>query len=165
MRYAVGVAIPVSVPATADPFVRPRVDVGAGAAFGILGLGTTLYLRPEIGYSYRAQPAATLDGHLFTAGLGLGVSPWLWEHEESRRAYGILYLMPSLVTGSYGGAPASGLRTALRLEWLFGVLGLELAHQYIERQGRPFHEVQLALALDPLAAVVLVGGILSRAHW
>jgi hypothetical protein len=53
-----------------------------------------------------------------------------------------------VVAGWYATRTVWGLRTALRADVLLGIACIEVAHQYVDRQGEGLHEIQLGFGLD-----------------
>lgn len=107
-------------------------------------------VRPAVAYGHDTHPH--LQGHRFIAGLGLGAG--------SLVAAG--YVMPSFV---YAGADGLGVRTALRGDLGFGLLTLEVSHQWLQGGSTPGpsgHAVRVMLGIDVgllLGGALLIAGL------
>lgn len=118
--------------------VTVAVDIKVGVRLGFTGNeGPTapgFWLSPELGYSYAPST------HLFVVGTGLGFG--------SRR-FAIDYT-PRFVVGSGPSGTALGGRHGLSFHLLNGLLGVEVAHQYIGE-----HDMRLMFYINP--GLLLVG--------
>jgi hypothetical protein len=126
----------------ADHRVRYTLDVELGFRYGFAAhrrLGLVGGLRPVVGYSFDTGELA--GGHLFAAGVGLGL--------HSRRLIGALSLQLRFLVGRAGDHPrALGFRTGLRYELFMGFFSLALNYQVLRLPGQTVHGFRLVLGVD-----------------
>lgn len=159
---------PVPLAPSLPPVDPAASAAGSGAEFALdlrLGLGfgarrrgsstfqTMFWLLPELGYSYgKTAPSAT---HLFMAGPGIGYGGKLV----------LVRYAPHFVVGRALGETALGVRNGLGLALLYGLFGVEVAHQYLHYTGTgaggaPLggqHDVRLMLSLNMVPLVIAIG--------
>ena len=122
------------------------VELAARIMIANLRIHDELYaiVRPALAYSHDSHPQ--LQGHRLIAGAGLGVGTLVVAG----------YVMPSFV---YAGADGLGVRTALRGDFGFGLLTLELSHQWLQggvTEGPQGHAMRVMLGLDILVLLGVV---------
>lgn len=110
-------------------------------------LRATLWLQPELGYSYERGDASNpqLSGHLGSLGLGVGYGNLLF----SSVAY-----TPRLVVGAMGDELAVGLRHGLAGHFLGRLFSAELSHQMLWVGGELHHELRLLFGINAGALLV-----------
>lgn len=160
------VPLPPSLPpadpaaAAAGPGAELALDLRLGLGFGARRRGgstfqNTFWLLPELGYSYgKTAPAAT---HLFTAGPGFGYGGKLV----------LVRYAPHFVVGRALGETALGVRNGLGLALLYGLFGVEVAHQYLHYTGTgaggaPLggqHDVRLMFSLNMVPVGIAIGAL------
>jgi hypothetical protein len=147
VRIDNGVAFPLG----ADPVAGYSLEIGAGAMLQPLvrDRGPTLWVWPELAYRYETHP--TRGGHLFDIGVGVGFGTHL---------VGVFY-RPRLVLGGIDrgtgdGPGVYGLRHGVALQALWGVLGLEVSHQYLGSNDGALNDLRLGLSVN-LAPLIWIG--------
>jgi hypothetical protein len=141
----------VVFPLGADPVAGYSLEIGAGAMLQPLvrERGPTLWVWPELAYRYETHP--TRGGHLFDIGVGVGFGGHLVA----------AFYRPRLVFGGIdrptGNGPAVyGLRQGIALEAIWGVLGLEVSHQYLGSNEGALNDFRIGLSVN-LAPLVWIG--------
>jgi hypothetical protein len=141
----------VVFPLGADPIAGYSLEIGVGAMLQPLvrDRGPTLWVWPELAYRYETHP--TRGGHLFDLGVGVGFGTHL---------VGVFY-RPRLVLGgidraSNDGPAVYGLRQGVALQALWGVLGLEVSHQYLGSNEGALNDLRLGLSIN-LAPLIWIG--------
>jgi hypothetical protein len=147
IRIDNGVAFPLG----ADPVAGYSLEIGVGAMLQPLvrDRGPTLWVWPELAYRYETHP--TRGGHLFDVGVGVGFGTHI---------VGVFY-RPRLVLGGIdrgtGDGPAVyGLRHGVAVQALWGVLGLEVSHQYLGSNDGALNDLRLGLSVN-LAPLIWIG--------
>jgi hypothetical protein len=147
LRVDNGVVFPLG----ADPIAGYSLEIGAGAMLQPLvrDRGPTLWVWPELAYRYETHP--TRGGHLFDLGVGVGFGTHL---------VGVFY-RPRLVLGGIDratndGPTVYGLRQGIAVHALWGVLGLEVSHQYLGSNEGALNDVRLGLSVN-LAPLIWIG--------
>jgi len=110
----------------------------------------TFAFRPEIGFAYDARPGD--GGARLTTGIGVGI------HSVPVAAFWV----PQLVVGPGAGAVATGIRNAVRVEFVFGIVGLDVAHQWLHGAATDLQSVEVLLAVDPGIAVTWLHWLMTR---
>jgi hypothetical protein len=110
-----------------------------------------LWVWPELAYRYETHP--TRGGHLFDLGVGVGFGTHL---------VGVFY-RPRLVLGGIergtdNGPAVYGLRQGVAVQALWGLLGLEVSHQFLGSNEGPLNDLRLGLSVN--LAPLIWGGIL-----
>ncbi len=141
----------VHIPLKADPNVGFSLELGAGAMLApidqLQDRGPTLWLWPELAYRFETHP--TRGGHLFDAGLGLGFGTHLVAG----------FYRPRLVVGGIDvGGSVFGYRHGLAVEALWGTVGLEFSHQYVDSNQGPLNDLRVGLSIN--LAPIIWGAIL-----
>jgi hypothetical protein len=138
-------------PLGANPVAGYSLEVGAGAMLQPLrrDRGPTLWVWPEVAYRFETHP--NRGGHLFDLGVGVGFGTHL---------VGAFY-RPRLVLGgidrpTQDGPAVYGLRHGVALEAIWGVLGLEVSHQYLGSNEGPLNDIRLGLSIN-LAPLIWIG--------
>lgn len=141
----------VVFPLGADPIAGYSLEIGAGAMLQPLvrDRGPTLWVWPELAYRYETHP--TRGGHLFDLGVGVGFGTHL---------VGFFY-RPRLVLGGIDrstndGPAVYGLRQGIAVQALWGVLGLEVSHQYLGSNEGALNDLRLGLSVN-LAPLIWIG--------
>lgn len=141
----------VVFPLGADPVAGYSLEIGAGAMLQPLvrDRGPTLWVWPELAYRFETHP--TRGGHLFDLGVGVGFGTHL---------VGAFY-RPRLVLGGIDrptkdGPAVYGLRHGVALETLWGVLGLEVSHQYLGSNEGALNDIRVGLSIN-LAPLIWIG--------
>jgi hypothetical protein len=141
----------VVFPLGADPIAGYSLEIGAGAMLQPLvrDRGPTLWVWPELAYRYETHP--TRGGHLFDLGVGVGFGTHL---------VGFFY-RPRIVLGgidrsSNDGPAVYGLRQGIAVQALWGVLGLEVSHQYLGSNEGALNDIRLGLSIN-LAPLIWIG--------
>lgn len=147
VRIDNGVAFPLG----ADPIAGYSLEIGAGAMLQPLvrDRGPTLWVWPELAYRFETHP--TRGGHLFDIGVGVGFGTHL---------VGVFY-RPRLVLGGIDrgteeGPAVYGLRHGVALQALWGVLGIEVSHQYLGSNEGALNDLRLGLSVN-LAPLIWIG--------
>lgn len=136
----------IAFPLRADPSdPRPRVgyslEIAAGAMLAPIDpyqdRGPTLWLWPELAYRFETHP--TRGGHLFDAGVGIGYGNHLVA----------AFYRPRLVVGGIDvGGSVYGFRHGLAVEALWGVLGLELSHQFVDSNAGRLDDLRFGIGIN-----------------
>jgi hypothetical protein len=149
LRIDNGVVFPLG----ADPIAGYSLELGAGAMLQPLvrDRGPTLWVWPELAYRYETHP--TRGGHLFDLGVGVGFGTHL---------VGFFY-RPRLVLGGIergtdDGPAVYGLRQGVAVQALWGLLGIEVSHQFLGSNEGPLNDLRLGLSVN--LAPLIWGGIL-----
>lgn len=125
----------------ADPLASFSFEVGAGAMLAPIDpyqdRGPTLWLWPELAYRFESHPLR--GGHLFDAGLGVGYGNHL---------VAAFYRPRFVVGGITGGGTKFGYRHGLALEVLWGVVGLEFSHQFVDGNLTRLDDLRLGLSIN-----------------
>jgi hypothetical protein len=141
----------VTFPLGADPVAGYSLEIGVGAMLQPLvrDRGPTLWLWPELAYRYETHP--TRGGHLFDLGLGVGFGTHL---------VGVFYrprlVLGGIERGTEAGPAVYGLRHGVALQALWGVLGLEVSHQYLGSNEGGLNDLRLGLSVN-LAPLIWIG--------
>jgi hypothetical protein len=142
LRLDQGIAFPLR-PDAASP--RPRVEYSQELAAGVMlapidpyqDRGPTLWIWPELAYRFETHP--TRGGHLFDAGVGIGYGNHLVA----------AFYRPRLVVGGIDvGGSVYGFRHGLAVEALWGVLGLELSHQFVDSNAGRLDDLRLGIGIN-----------------
>jgi hypothetical protein len=96
----------------------------------------TLWLLPQLGYSFATTQPVRTD--LFVVGLGVGVGSKLL----------LAAYTPRLVAGSSLGESAVGVRQGLAIQVLDGLFGVELAHQWLHLDSGGQHDLRLMFRVN-----------------
>lgn len=141
----------VVFPLGADPIAGYSLEIGAGAMLQPLTKerGPTLWVWPEIAYRFETHPSR--GGHLFDLGVGVGFGTHLIAG----------FYRPRLVLGGIDrptddGPAVYGLRHGLALEALWGVVGVEVSHQYLGSNEGGLNDLRLGLSIN-LAPLIWIG--------
>jgi hypothetical protein len=141
----------VVFPLGADPIAGYSLEIGAGAMLQPLvrDRGPTLWVWPELAYRYETHP--TRGGHLFDLGVGVGFGTHL---------VGVFYrprlVLGGIERGSGDGPAVYGLRQGVAVQALWGVLGLEVSHQFLGSNEGPLNDLRLGLSVN-LAPLIWAG--------
>lgn len=142
LRLDQGIAFPLR-PDAASP--RPRVEYSQELAAGVMlapidpyqDRGPTLWIWPELAYRFETHP--TRGGHLFDAGVGIGYGNHLVA----------AFYRPRLVVGGIDvGGSVYGFRHGLAVEALWGVLGLEFSHQFVDSNAGRLDDLRLGIGIN-----------------
>lgn len=129
--------------------------VELGGAIGWPGPGPidrlfagSLWLLPELGYSYRSDDSGAPGLHLGTLGLGVGYGNLL---------LGTFAYTPRLCVGAAAGETAVGLRHGVSGHFFGMLLSFELAHQLVRYTGGVLaHDLQLTFGANLGALFILL---------
>lgn len=142
LRLDQGIAFPLR-PNASSP--RPRVEYSQELAAGVMlapidpyqDRGPTLWIWPELAYRFETHP--TRGGHLFDAGVGIGYGNHLVA----------AFYRPRLVVGGIDvGGSVYGFRHGLAVEALWGVLGLEFSHQFVDSNAGRLDDLRLGIGIN-----------------
>ncbi|MFV8751592.1 hypothetical protein ACNOYE_13695 [Nannocystaceae bacterium ST9] len=143
----------VSFPLGADPRAGYSLEIAAGAMLAPIDpyqdRGPTLWLWPELAYRFETHP--TRGGHLFDAGMGIGYGNHLIA----------AFYRPRLVVGGIDvGGNVFGFRHGLALEALWGVVGLEFSHQFVDSNAGRLDDLRLGIGINlaPLIWMAILWG-------
>lgn len=148
----------ISAGARAEDRVVPSVRVGAGPAFHVSPRSeaeTTVAFDATAGALFLVgKHDLNTPGLILTAGAGYAydgiglhagalVGSLGWGHALLHAAW-----QPRLLVGAHGADGAVGTRNGLVLNAVFGLVGLEAAHQVVWWSGAAHHSVQTTLSVD-----------------
>ena len=135
LRAAAGVA--------ASNRVEPQFDIALGARVrfdrGFSAHDWVPTVHPEGGYSY----AGPSGGHLATLGLGVGTTKNLFD----------LTFVTTALLGGENGFMSAGARCGLRVEFVYGLFGVELGYQYVHAGNTDLQEFRAMISFDPVGAL------------
>jgi hypothetical protein len=131
------------------------LDVMAGGRIGLHPGDEQWVLVPELGYSLRA-PATE---HALSVGLGLGRGEGdSAPSTDARTVFGGISYVPRLVLDPNGQGCSFGVRHGVLLDHHDTTFALELAHQYMYKDGLHHNEIRLTVSLDVLLAAIMLSG-------
>lgn len=144
MRFGFGGAAYAAPEDAAGTF---EFDLALGLRVFVAGrAGPAAWLTPEIGYTRHGAHSRVTGRSFFVGG-----SAALPIAETTA-----LVLSSALTLGRTHGQGGVGLRTALRLEVLFGLVGLEVGHDWRDVDGADLHGVRVLITTDLFVPVQLV---------
>lgn len=131
----------VSFSLGATPLTGYSVEFAAGAMLAPIDpyqdRGPTLWLWPELAYRFEAHPSRGL--HMFDAGLGIGYGNHLVA----------AFYRPRFVVGGIDiRGKVFGFRHGLALELLWGVVGIEFSHQFVDSNGGRLDDLRLGFGIN-----------------
>lgn len=131
----------VSFPLGADPRAGYSLEIATGVMLAPIDpyqdRGPTLWLWPEFAYRFESHPIR--GGHLFDAGVGVGYGNHL---------IAAFYRPRFVVGGITGGGTKFGFRHGLALEVLWGVVGIEFSHQFVDGNIGRLDDLRLGLGIN-----------------
>ncbi len=146
----------IDFPLGTDSRVGYSFEVAAGAMLAPIDpyqdRGPTLWLWPEIAYRFETNRDRG-GGDLFDAGLGIGYGNHLVT----------AFYRPRLVVGGIEvGGNVFGFRHGLAIEALWGVLGVEFSHQFVDGNFGRLDDLRLGLGVNlaPLIWMAILWGTL-----
>ena len=135
------------------PLAGYSLELAAGAMLAPIDpyqdRGPTLWLWPEMAYRFESHP--THGGHFFDAGLGLGYG----------NHFITAFYRPRLVVGGIDvGGKVFGFRHGLALEALWGVVGIEFSHQFVDSNTGRLDDLRLGIGINlaPLIWMAILWG-------
>ena len=143
VRVDNGVVFPIG----ADPIAGYSLEIGAGAVLAPLtkDRGPTLWVWPELAYRYELHP--TRGGHLFDLGFGTHLVAAFYRPR---------LVLGGITRGTDEGPGVYGIRQGIALQAIWGVLGLEVSHQYLGSNQGALNDFRVGLSVN-LAPLVWIG--------